>query len=184
MLFEAVVKTNAEYVGGKQYTFLTRTMMGYLHNGDFFVDLPLTKKDSVSYLAKVSGHEELLPLIETATMSKDFSERNKAQKELNVKLAPCRKWLKENLYEICSNREKPKISQEPQTGNYIIEYRSFEGKPYIKIKDDVKTKQFSIISFHDESMVLKKKSYSDTNSYKFGSREIKQKIKERIQEVK
>jgi hypothetical protein len=66
-------------------------MMGYLHNGDFFVNLPLTKIDSISYLAKVSGHEELLPLIQTAAMSKDFSERNKAQKELNVKLAPCRK---------------------------------------------------------------------------------------------
>jgi hypothetical protein len=30
-------------------------------------------------------------------------------------------------------------------------------------------------------MVLKKKSYSDTNSYKFGSKEAKQRIRERIQ---
>ena len=184
MLFEAIAKSDSEYVGGNSYSFITKTMMGYLHNGDFFVDLPLTKADSISYLAKVSGHEELLPLINTATMSKDFTERDKAQKELKVKLAPCRKWLKENLYNICTAREKPKVSKEPHTGNYIIEYRSAEGKPYIKLKDNIETKKFSLISFHDDSMVLKKKSFNDNNSYKFGSREIKQKIRERIQGVK
>ena len=179
MILEGIAKQSNEYVGGKSYSFVTKMMMGYIFNKNFKVDLPLTKIDSISYLAKASGHEELLPLINTAAMDKDFDERNKAQKELKQKMGPCITWLKDNLYNILSNAEKPKVSQDP-FGNYVVEYRSNEEHPYVKLVDNIEKKEWRVISFHDESMVLKKKSYNDTNSWKFGSKETRQAIRDRI----
>lgn len=176
---ENITKQNKEYVGGTNYTFVTRLMMGYLSNGNFKIDLPLTKRDSITYLAVVSGHEELLPLIETATMDKDFVERNNAQKQLKQKLIPCYNWLKENLYKILSSAKKPKVNKSPK-GDFMVEYNSDETHPYVKLIDDVEKKEWRVVSFHDEGLVLKKKSYNDTNSWKFGSRETRQAIRNRL----
>lgn len=176
---EAITKADNSYVGGKSYTFITRNLMGYLHNKNVIIDLDFTKADSISYLAKVSGHEELLDLIHTATMDKDFQERNKAQKLLRTKMSPCFQWLKENIYDIASKRNKPKISQNSR-GEYIVEYDSGINEPYIKFIDTV-DHVWKLKSFHDNSMVLKKKSYNDNRSYKFGSSETKKMIKARAE---
>lgn len=183
-LVENIVKQNLEYQNGDNYTFATRLLMGYLSNKkDVIIKLPLTKIDGSVYLAKKYNREDLLPLIQKAAMDKDFQERDKAQKQLKQKLVPLYKQLVDDLYKECSSRSKPKVTRN-QFGDYIIEYKTELGKPYIKFQTDKKAQKVYLISYHDLENVLKKKAYNDNSSYKFGSRETKAKIKQELENAK
>lgn len=174
MLSEAVFKnSNTEIVTGALYATAVKMLLASIKNNRIIIDLPLTKIDSLSYLAKVSEHEELKDLIETATMSKDFQERNKAQKQLKNKLSPLYTWLKENIFKFINGR-KPKVTRMPDR-QFVIEYKSNNPEtPYLKF---IRFGEgFKLVAFHDSTYSLKKKSFNDTNSFKFGSKELKKRL--------
>lgn len=175
-LDEGVTEQTLTYVSGPLYLTATKMLFGSIKAGNISVKLPMTKIDSVTYLLKSSGHEELLPLARTATMDKDFTVRDRAQKQLYEKMADSRDWLKTNLYSLLTKREKPKVSKNLQ-GKFVIEYKDTEsGQPYIKlVRND--HDGYDVISFHDSEYVLKKKSYNDNSSFKRGSREVKARIR-------
>lgn len=177
-LDEGVTEQQLTYVSGPLYLTATKKLFGSIKAGNISVKLPLTKIDSVSYLLKASGHEELLPLARTAAMDKDFTVRNKAQQQLFEKMADSRDWLKDNLFSLLTKRDKPKVSKNLQ-GKFVIEYKDTEsGQPYIKlVRND--HDGYDVISFHDSEYALKKKSYNDSSSFKRGSLEKRAEIRAR-----
>lgn len=183
LIFEKMTDQSLTYRNGKDYTFATKNLMGYLYNkNDIIIKLDLTKNDSITYLARKFNREDLLPIIETATMSKDFQERDKAQKRLRNLLQPLYNKLKEVLYQEASEREKPVVSKN-NLGDFIVEYRNSQtpGKPYMKFLSDKKNKKWYLISYHDHEKAASKKSYNDNRSFKFGSKETKQLIRKNIE---
>lgn len=181
MLNEAVIKNNnTEIVTGALYATAVKMLLVSIKNNRLIIDLPLTRIDSLSYLARVSDHEELKNMIETATMSKDFQERNKTQKQLKNKLPPLYNWLKENIFNFINGR-KPKVTRMPDK-QFVIEYKTNNPEvPYLKF---VRFGEgFKLVAFHDSIYSLKKKSFSDTNSFKFGSKELKKRLQKINEEL-
>lgn len=167
--FENLIKVDSHYLDKDTNLSLKRMLWAKLKNNDYKIDLPLTKRNSISYLAHVSGHDDLQSLIETATMDKDFSVRNKAQKQLMNKLQPCYKWLKENIVNIVAKRNV-KITKVDQ--QILFEYTTeSQTEPYIKFR--LQNKELKLISFHDQKFAYKAKSYNDNISYKFGKKNDK-----------
>ena len=142
---------------------------------NIIIDLNLTRNQDLLYINKIMnlGIEDL---INEMTMNKDFQERTKATNIFKNKYYPkIKKWIKENIKNYTWNRN---TSVNTRDGNKCIEYTNLEDitKPYIKFF--YKDGRFILKSFHDGENTFKKKSYNDTISYKFGSKDIKKKIKE------
>lgn len=108
--FENIIKSNTEFINGEEYDELYPSLKNKIDEKDYSIGISLIKIDSIEAL------NDLLNLnlghyIEDATMSKDFTVRNKAQKYIQNKIQGRTSALKDIVAKLITAKRKPQLKR-------------------------------------------------------------------------
>lgn len=177
--FENIVKSNTEFINGEEYDELYSSLKNKIDEKDYSIGISLTKIDSIGALNDLLNLN-LEHYIEDATMSKDFTVRNKAQKYIQNKIQNKTSVLKDIVAKLIAVKKKPQLKRSKDGGNKILMiYKSTSITDYY-IKFSYDGRRLRLISIHNEKYTFKKKSYNDNSSYKFGNREQTKRTREEV----
>lgn len=190
-LTEAIVKTDRVKPDLEFRKKMVSEVMPKIKNGEFAINLRPERVEDIEYIARLAGNEEIIRKsyfaagLEYDGEKPGFNERMKAQNEL--KNGKYKKIIndtcKTKLIEILVNSKiYPFVDLVGNLKQIVFKQHGSATFPYTKF--NYKDGKLTLISCHDSKFSFKKKSYSDTNSWKFGNKKTLEKVRKDMDKIK
>lgn len=190
-LTEAIVKTDRVKPDFEFRKKIVGEVMPKIKNGEFAINLRPERVEDIEYIARLAGNEEIIRKsyfaagLEYDGEKPGFDERMKAQNEL--KNGKYKKIIndtcKTKLVEILVNSKiYPFVDLVGNLKQIVFKQHGSATFPYTKF--NYKDGKLTLISCHDSKFSFKKKSYSDTNSWKFGNKKTLDKVRKDMNKIK
>lgn len=192
MLEMAIMKTEREKVEGNDRIAIRNQVWSKLKSGNFKIKLRPERCEDVEYIARMLNNKSMQRDAYFAAGLKykdetpDFTERIKSQRKFeNNYKKDIEDYCRTKLIEtIKANKIKGFVDKVGNKYQMVFKIAGSSTVPYVKFDYYPNTKDVVLISCHDSKFSFKKKSFNDTNSYKFGNREALKKVKQDMEKNK
>lgn len=184
---EEVIKTDRVKTSYEERGKILKEVMPKIKSGNFSVKLRTDRVEDIEYIARLINNKDLIKKIYFASGLKyegeepDFDDRMKAQNE--IRNGKYKKLIndacKTKLVEILINSKVAPFVDIVKNFKQIV-FKQAGSPTYPYTKFNYINGSLELISCHDSKFSFKKKSYNDSNSWKFGDKKALNKVKQNI----